>query len=189
MEEIFKKHGISSIPPEMRFMGDFRQIRNDLVHTGEASRDYKWFKRGESIILGLDFVIEFLNEMGAINLFLWKSIFFTQEEIDKYKPEGVRLISFKTLIDNSGENRSVEYFFSCVFSDGVLGKGKLSDLQERMKKEDFLKGEIDGNGDVVFPEGTMIKGEDLYSFFKSCLLNRDNLLSWMPGPEFILKKD
>ena len=54
-------------------MGDFRQIRHDLVHSGSATKEHSgkcrtlnWFKPGEQMILTTDHVLDFLNQMGFL---------------------------------------------------------------------------------------------------------------------------
>jgi len=61
------KHGI-----EMELMGDFRKIRNDIVKNGAIAQGrtgnckvLNWFKQGESIILRVRHVIDFLHKLGA----------------------------------------------------------------------------------------------------------------------------
>ena len=67
--------GCGIIPPEADPIGDFRRIRNDLIHKhGLAStknsgkcKVLTWFKPGESIILGMRHVFDFLNQMGMMS--------------------------------------------------------------------------------------------------------------------------
>ena len=67
--------GCGIIPPEADPIGDFRRIRNDLIHKhGLAStknsgkcKVLTWFKPGEPIILGMRHVFDFLNQMGMMS--------------------------------------------------------------------------------------------------------------------------
>lgn len=61
------KHGI-----ETELMGDFRKVRNDIVKNGAVAQDrtgnckvLKWFKSGETIVLRVRHVVDFLHRLGA----------------------------------------------------------------------------------------------------------------------------
>ena len=71
--ETRKLLGDEGIRPEVDCMGDFRQIRHDLVHSGSATKEHSgkcrtlnWFKPGEQMILTTDHVLDFLNQMGFL---------------------------------------------------------------------------------------------------------------------------
>ncbi len=60
--------GEDAIPPEMDALGDLREIRNDLLHSGTASAarcqkcsTLKWFKPGERMVFDTTHVLDFLN--------------------------------------------------------------------------------------------------------------------------------
>lgn len=184
IKDVVKKYGIGEMPPELEFMDSFRKVRNDLTHNkGEASRDYKWFKKGELIILSLDFVIEFLHEMGTIGSPFWLSKFIREEELESYSPSNVQLVSFRKHVVN--EKESTKYLVSCVFSDGMLGTGS---LKGDISRSVFLDGKMDERGDIAFSGGLKLRARNLYDSCKSSLPSQGGLPS-MPGPEFILKEE
>ena len=67
--------GKDAIPPEMDALGDLREIRNDLLHSGTASAarcrkcsTLKWFKPGERMVFDTRHVLDFLNQIGVLSL-------------------------------------------------------------------------------------------------------------------------
>lgn len=69
---VLKDLADDAIRPEADVLGDFRHIRNDLVHGGVATPSrsgscdvLKWFSAGEKIVLNFNHVLDFLNQIGA----------------------------------------------------------------------------------------------------------------------------
>ena len=188
IKDVVKKFGIDEMPPELEFMNSFRRVRNDLTHNrGKASRDYKWFKKEEPIILNLDFVVEFLYEMGAIGKPFWLSKFTSQEEIDSYNSPSVQLISFRKHIVNEEGGKEETQLVSCIFEDGMFGIGS---LPKGINRSDFLGGKLDERGDIVFSDELKLRARNLYDSCKSSFLSEGyGNLPWMPGPEFIVRKE
>ena len=67
--------GAALIRPKTDAFGDLRRIRNDLLHTGTASAEWtgkckvlRWFKREDRIVLGVNHVLDFLNQAGILSL-------------------------------------------------------------------------------------------------------------------------
>ena len=128
-----------TIPWEMDAMGDFRHIRNDLVHNnGIAStkeigkcKVLKWFKPGDKIILGMRHVLDFLNQIG----FLSSSPIVINDQqvptghiwclkIDKQsllnKAATAKIISVRIETNTNPETGQPQFLISVVFDNGVF---------------------------------------------------------------------
>ncbi len=72
--KITKLHPDDYIPPEEDFLGDFRRIRNDFIHSGRASEEWtgkckilKWFTPPGKIVFSMDHVLEYLIRTHLIH--------------------------------------------------------------------------------------------------------------------------
>ena len=169
--------GKEGILVQVDCMGDLRHIRNDLIHSGFATKEHsgkcevlKWFKPGEQIVLTTDHVFDLLNQMGFIRL---------QTQIDgpaggrtvswllapdAVKPSSqdkkqIRIVSYRMDVDSDGEDGSMRYMLSCVFRDGVFGQGKVG---VPVSPGQYLEGCIDKNGNIAFPGGQVLSADKLY---------------------------
>ena len=119
--------------PTTDVVGEFRLIRNDLVHTGVATPGrtgkcniLQWFKPGDLMVLSTDHVFDFINQMG----------FMTRTGAHDPTGSVARLIALPTLdgipfgaptkriisvrqSSNHLEEGSARHLTSVVFEDGV----------------------------------------------------------------------
>lgn len=173
-EKIKALVGDGGICPEVDCMGDFRRIRNDLIHGGGfATKEWsgkctvlEWFKPGDRMILTTNHVLDFLNQMNHI----MPPIPIGQQMVswmlvpDAVKPtslqdEQIRLVSIRMGVDTDGEPGSRRYMISAVFSDGVFGDGEIGFPGETKQ---YLEGYVDRDGNIVFPVGQYIDASILY---------------------------
>ena len=128
--------GPDIIRPEMEVIGDFRLIRNDLIHNkGVASEDnsgkctvLKWFGPGERIVFGMRHVFDLLNQMAFMTTmpgFLahgpaaaW-TVFPGMENSLENRPVP-RIVSLRTSMDKELEDGSSWHVVSVVFENGVF---------------------------------------------------------------------
>ena len=203
-----------AIPWEMDAMGDFRHVRNDLVHNnGIAStkeigkcKVLKWFKPGDKIILGMRHVLDFLNQIG----FLSSSPIVINDQqaptghiwclkIDKQsllnKAATVKIISVRIEPNTNPETGQPQLLISVVFDNGVFGDGLLyrdfafkKGLSLRDKMEVVKKVEIDENGNLVFPNGNLIFAKHLYClstrFYGEQSDGKNKARMWGPSIKF-----
>ena len=175
--ETLKLVGDTGIPPEVDCMGDLRLIRNDLIHTGHATKDHsekcktlKWFKPEEPIILTTDHVFDFLNQMnlltpsialtdGAELKILSWSLSPSAVKPTSLRDEQIRIVSVRVAVDQDGERESQRYMMSSVFSDGIYGQGP---VEAPVEPEEYLQWYIDEDGNIAFPSGPVIDAQELY---------------------------
>lgn len=199
-----KAFGGRDILLETSVMGDFRRIRNDLIHNGVASKErvgkceiLKWFKPGDPIILGMRHVFDFLNQMGFLDSY-WILKPETKKSNDK-KPLP-KLISIRPLIDNDLEQagsipfskeKHYRYVVSVVFENGVFCNVPFIDCIEALSTEEkdklFKKVEIDENGNLSFPNGCNIQASSLYDACILCHSGQGQAGKGIPGPPLRLK--
>ena len=169
--------GDEGIPVQVECMGDFRHIRNDLIHSGSATEEHsgkcnvlKWFKHGEQIILTTDHVLDFLNQMGLITLPTQlggpdeQTVVSWMLRPDAVRPESSeeepsRIVSARMDVDADGEEGSRRYMLSCIFSDGIFGEGP---VEVPVEPEEYLTGYVDKHGNIAFHGGQVIGAEKLY---------------------------
>ena len=171
---------IRHIPPKLDALGDFRLIRNDLIHNGKASEEnvkrckiLRWFKPGEDIILGLNHVFDFLNQISlglsreVIDKFSGKAHIWTlvgdRNTLLAWEP-APKLVSVRSA---AGSDPQVLYA-SIVFDNGVFGNGPLpcampdgEDVQEQ--PEGHVDLHINEDGDLVLPDKTVILASIIYT--------------------------
>ena len=201
--------GPDIIRPEGDAIGDFRHIRNDLIHTGVASEDesgkctvLKWFKPGECIVLGMRHVFDFLNQMGFMTKmpgFLddgsaaaW-TLFLGMEKDLASRPVP-RLVSLRTSMDKELDDGSSWHVVSVVFENGVFvnipvqydADGRSS----RQRIEFFNKTAIDRAGNLRFANGRVKDRKSLYREAIDALLGKGPKIEGLgvPGPAFRFKK-
>lgn len=169
--------GDQGIPVQVDCMGDFRHIRNDLIHSGFATEEnsgkctvLKWFKLGERMLLTTDHVFDLLNQMNLIRLAsqvngpTGQRIASWMLVPDAVKPtsleeDHIRLASARMDVDADGEQGSTRYMLSCVFSDGIFGQGP---VKVPVEPEEYLAGYADKDGNLSFPSGQIIGAWNLY---------------------------
>lgn len=132
-DDLEGKATLHKIRPEMDVAGDLRLIRNDLVHTGAASRGQtgrckilKWFKPGDPMVFSTDHVFDFLNQMGFMNS---RPVSDTEGSVARllFRPTldetsldspAKRIISVRQWKDHP-EDGSERHLTSAVFEDGI----------------------------------------------------------------------
>ena len=169
--------GDEGICPEVGCMGDFRHIRDDLIHSGSATKEHsgkckvlRWFEPGQRMMVTTDHVFDLLNQMNLITLPIQLSGPVGQRILswvlapDAAKPtpsekEQIRLVSARMDVDADGQGSSRRYMVSCVFSDGVFGQGE---VEVPLEPKQFLGGYIDQDGNITFPGGQVLRAGKLY---------------------------
>lgn len=202
--------GPDIIRPEGDAIGDFRHIRNDLIHNkGVASKGESgkctvltWFKPGESIILEMRHVLDFLNQMGLMTKapgFLadgshaaWT--FFPGIEKDLANKPVPRLVSLRTSMDKELDDGSSWHVVSVVFENGVFADIPVhyDDTRSSLKQRiEFLnKTIIDRDGNLRFANGRVKDRNSLYWEAMQALLGKGPKMEGLgvPGPAFRFSK-
>ena len=202
--------GPGIIRPEGDAIGDFRLIRNDLIHNnGEASEEYSgrcrilnWFKPGDDIVLGMRHVFDFLNQMGFMTKMpgylddganaSWT--IFPGMEDDFASIPAPRLVSLRIEMDKQLDDGSSWHVASVVFENGVFGNFPVaypadgSSVPERM--EFFGKTRIDEDGNLHFANGRVKDRESLYQEAVAALLGKGLKIEGLgvPGPPFRIRR-
>ena len=203
----FRGPGI--IRPEGDPIGDFRHIRNDLIHNGVASEGESgkctvltWFKPGERIVLGMRHVFDFLNQMG----FMTKMPGFLDNgpaaawtlypgmEKDLAGRPVPRLVSLRTSMDKELDDGSSWHVVSVVFENGVFVNIPVQydddGSSPRQRIEFFNKTFIDWDGNLRFANGRVKDRKSLYREAVVALLGKGPKIEGLgvPGPAFRFKK-
>ena len=165
--------GSDAIRPETDAFGDFRRIRNDLIHNnGIASEEHsgkcivlKWFKPGEQTVLGMRHVFDFLNQIGFLNkpggllgdgsLANWR--FFPHMEGAMAGRPAPWIVSIRTSMSHAREDGSSVHVVSVVFENGVFVNVPVDyepDGRTLRERIDFIdRTFIDSDGNVRFANG------------------------------------
>ena len=196
--------GEEGIRPTVDCMGDFRHIRNDLIHSGFATEEdsgkckvLKWFKPGERMVLTTDHVFDLLNQMNLITLPIQMNVsagrriasWMLMPDAVEPKSSGkgqVRMVSVRMDVDADGPDGSRRYMVSCVFSDGVYGQGE---VEVPVEPEQFLGGGIDRDGDITFPGGQVLGAGKLYDACYGYLKDDRKIGPGILGPDVRYTKD
>ena len=119
--------------PKMDVIGDLRLIRNDLIHTGVATRSrtgkckiLEWFQPGDLMVFSTDHVFDFLNQMGFMTSARVSDTegavaqFLSRSNLDAIACDAhdKRIISVRQW-QNNLEDGSELHLTSVVFEDGV----------------------------------------------------------------------
>ena len=202
--------GPDTIRPQADPIGDFRLIRDDLVHNGGvASADktgkctvLKWFEPGDRIVLEMHHVFDFLNQMTFMTTmpgFLadgaaaaWV-VFPDMEDTIRNRPVP-RLVSISTSMDKQLEDGSTYHVVSVVFENGVFVNIPVayppdgSSVQERIRF--FNKTFIDEDGNLRFANGRVKDRESLYREAIDALFKKGPKIDGIgvPGPWFQFRK-
>ena len=202
--------GQNIIRPEGDPIGDLRHIRNDLVHRAAvASADetgkckiLSWFQLGETMVLGMRHVLDFLNQMGFMTTlpgFLshgpaasW-TLFPGMEEALRSTP-APDLVSLRVSFDRELQGGSTRHIASVVFENGVFTNVPIDyaanhrSLTERI---DWInETRIDENGNLRFPNGAVKDRQALYGEAIDSLLHKGPEAGGVgvPGPAFRFRK-
>ena len=202
--------GPSIIRPEGDAIGDFRLIRNDLIHNnGVASEKYSgkcrilnWFKPGDNITLGMRHVLDFLNQIGFITTTLgfldngavasWT--IFPGMEDDLASIPAPRLVSLRIEMDNQLDDGSSWHVASVVFENGVFCNFPIAYPADGTPVPDriefFGKTRIDEDGNLRFANGNIKDRESLYQESIAALLGKGTKIEGVgvPGPRFRVRR-
>lgn len=169
--------GKEGILVQVECMGDLRHIRNDLIHSGFATKEHsgkcallKWFKLGEQIVLTTDHVFDLLNQIGFVTLptqidgpaggrtASWLLVPDAVKPSSQDKKQ-IRIVSYRMDVDCDGEDGSMRYMLSCVFRDGVFGQGQ---VEVPVSPEQYREGRINEDGNIAFAGGHVISADKIY---------------------------
>ena len=202
--------GPGTIRPEGDPFGDFRHIRNDLVHNNGMASEAEsgkctvltWFKPGDRIVLGMRHVFDFLNQLGFMTkrpgfrddgpTAAW-ALFPGMEEGLTNRPIP-RLVSLRTSMDKELPDGSSWHVVSVVFENEVFANVLVpydddgSSSGERI--EFFNKTVIDEDGNLRFANGHAKDRKDLYQEAIAALLGKGPKIegAGVPGPAFQFKR-
>ena len=202
--------GSDIILPESDSIGDFRLVRNDLIHNnGVASEDnsgkctvLKWYDPGERIILGMNHVFDFLNHMGFMTTtpgyldhgpFAAWTIFPGMEDSLGDRPVP-RIVSLRTSIDKELDDGSSRHVISVVFENGVFVNVPVHyaasghPLRERIEFIDNTH--IDEDGNLRFANGVVKYRVSLYREAVDALFKKGPKIEGIgvPGPAFRFRR-
>ena len=203
--------GQDIIRPEGDPIGDLRRIRNDLVHKGGVAsaketgkcKVLTWFQPGETMVLGMRHVLDFLNQMGFMTTFpgflshgpaaKW-TLFTDMEEVLRSAPVP-DLVSLRMSFDRELQDGSTQHVASVVFENGVFVSVPIeyaADHKTLRERIDWLNETcIDQDGNLRFPSGAVKDRQALYGEAIDALLNKGPKLEGVgvPGPAFRFRKD
>ena len=162
--------GPDTFRPETDPIGDFRLIRDDLIHNGGVASEQKtgkcvvlkWFEPGDRIILGMCHVFDFLNHMAFMTstpgflgdgpAAMWTVFPGMEDAIRNRSVPG--LVSITSSMDKQLEDGSSYHVVSVVFENGVFVEIPVvyppdgSSVEERIRF--FDKTMIDEDGNLHF---------------------------------------
>ncbi len=182
IKAVFTERTEDAIAPEMDAWGDFRHIRNDLVHNkGVASPDktgkctvLRWFSSGENIVLNFHHVLDFLNQVAAMDMDVldrarahrWGLFRHEEQALKQHDPIIISVRAGEGPTENS-------LGVSVVFDNGVFGCIPLSRKEKPLSREEVSrlarqvrKGE---NGRTLWTDIGSVSATDLYN---CCLIAR-----------------
>ena len=203
--------GQNIIRPEGDPIGDLGHIRNDLVHKAAvASADETgrckvliWFQPGESMVLGMRHVLDFLNQMGFMTTlpgFLshgpaasW-TLFPGMEEALRSAP-APNLVSLRMSLDRELQDGSTWRIASVVFENGVFTNVPINyaaDHRSLTERIDWInESRIDQDGNLRLSSGAVKDRQVLYGEAIDSLLHKGPKLEGVgvPGPAYRFRKD
>ena len=196
--------GTGTIRPQEDAIGDFRLIRDDLIHNGGVAspsktgkcKVLKWFKPGDQIVMGTRHVFDFLNQMGMTSSFpvvrtdgavaVWGA--FPGRVGALRSKTNSAIVSLRAALDKQLENGSTHHVVSVVFENGVYVNIPVEYPAEGQSTRQRIKllGEthIDEDGNVRFFNGKTIDRKLLYGKAIDALLGMGPEIKGMgvPGP-------
>lgn len=196
-KEIEETHSGST--SKLYALGDLTKIRNDIVHHSSKAKKgsadkcgvLEWFKPDEEIILEVRHVLDFLNQIGALNgsIFDYEGrthsirTFYDKVSLLRWNPKP-KLISVRTLFRDS------DPYLCAVFSNGLFGTfpvgfSSFGDGAIPRRKE-LENARIDSDGNLLLGDGTTIMHRVVYESIVNNIFtspeNNSGLLENMPGP-------
>ena len=203
--------GPNVIRLEGNAIGDFRHIRNDLIHnkgvatpeeTGKC-KTLKWFEPGESIILGMRHVLDLLNQMAFMTDtpgFLhdgpsanWSVGFKTEEELANGPVPN--LISLRTEFIKQLEDGSSWHMACVVFENGIFANIPIEypDDKKSIKERNNIFDRdtvINQDGNLSLPHGNIKDRKILYKEALAVHFGRGTKNDGLgiPGPAYRFRK-
>lgn len=198
--------GPNAIRPEADVIGDFGYIRNDLIHnrgiatvkeTGRC-KVLTWFKPGETIILGMRHVFDFLNQMGMMSSFpvvrtdgaVARCMISPDMEDALRNRSTPAIVSLRALMDKNPEDGATYPVVGVVFENGVFVNirihGPPDGRSVRERAEFFSQTRIDEDGNVRLADGRVKDRESLYKEAVDALMRKGPKVGGtsIPGPWF-----
>lgn len=166
------------IRPQMDAFGDFRLIRDDLIHNGEIASDektgkcivLKWFMPGDKIVLGMRHLLDFYNQAGLIKT-TTNNVEFLSGWIPHVESDPVpNIVSIRTepfRMDNPEQQPVI--LVALVFEDGVYANIPCPWMDPEnehtwQEVQDTAKNiTIDANGNLRFPNGFVKDRASIYT--------------------------
>lgn len=174
--------GADVIAPESDVLGDLKHIRNDLVHhRGVATRHnsgrctvLKWFRPDEQMVLTVEHVLDFLNQMGMMDQSVgckphgpavrWAVAPNSRRALEQRPTPAIA--SIRTAFDKECDDGTSIHVMSIVFGNGVWRNIRHEHPSDstpiKTRIESYKKARLDGNGDVRLADGTILERHDLY---------------------------
>ncbi len=191
--------------------GDFRFIRNDLIHESGLATEklsgkstvLKWFAPGERMVLRMRHVLDFLNQLGFMTSmpgFLndgasarWIVFPGMVERLAaRVAPE---IVSIRASFDHQDEDGTSWHIISVVFENGVFVDlpAPYQDDGSPVREQIELLGKttVDQEGNLRFATGAVKDRESLYWEAVDALFGRGPKIEGLgvPGPAFRFRRD
>ena len=183
LEDCFKEtdnHRRRIIAPEIDVMGDFRLIRNDLIHNKGIASDEKtvkcktlrWFNPGDEIVLGVKHVLDFYNQTGLTSNITayrdnvvhgWPHLSADAENI-----QSPNIVSVRTSVDRFSGDGQFFVGVSVVFENGAhiniaIPQERLSGEHAWQEAAQFAETvKTDAAGNLQSREGRIAGRAELY---------------------------
>ena len=159
--------GPDAIRPEMEAFGDLRHIRNDLLHSGKASADecgkctvLKWFAPGETIVIAVRHVLDFLNQIGVLTLgggahddkgrACQLLTFHDPDTLVNWRPKP-KIVSVRMMVEGRDEDPPFKGV-TVVFDNGLFANVTFA-VSDKHQWETLGEPDIDSDGNLVFADG------------------------------------
>lgn len=174
--------GQGSIRPKADVLGDFRHIRNDIIHNnGVASEDetgrctlLRWFQPRQRIVMGIGHVFDLMNHLGFMNVVpaalddgataAWTLHPERGEELCGEPPP--RVVSFRTVMDHEVADGTSWHLVSIVFEDGIYVHLPVQydsahgSIKQRIELHDRTR--LDADGNLYLVNGVVLPHQELY---------------------------
>ena len=184
IEEAFRTDGVrDTIPPVLPVMGDFRHIRNDLVHgDGKASEEetgkcevLEWFQSGDQIVLSVSHVLDFIHHLGCFGF----NIIHTGSELSRWRfgtndmllsrQPVPKIVSVRTDLEVHPDSEEIWFLISLVYDNGFFSHHasptgvKNSDDAWAQMRQLINEAKITPEGDLDGPVSWLrAKAQDIY---------------------------
>lgn len=161
------------IPMETNPLGDFKRIRDDLVHHGRVAercgrcKTLRWFKPNERMELGMRHVLDFFNQMGwcdSNSYMVDNSVVMWVPRPEDLGPSQTSptLVSVRPVILEPGE-AGFRLGAGIVFEDGHFAQALFDEVGISISDDDWRNMEINDNGDLWIPPGHIVSAKTLYA--------------------------